>query len=134
MKNLKKNSKGYRGYIFSRKIKGLMIPQKVQNLVIRDYAHRKKLFFKLSKVEYSFTKSYLMLKSLVKEIKYLNGLIFYSLNLLPEKKIERISFLNQILKNKKQIHFALEEIVIKNKKELQKIEDIFFVKENSRNL
>ena len=111
-----------------------MIPQKVQNLVIRDYASRKKLFFKLSKVEYSFTKSYLMLKSIVKEIKYLNGLIFYSLNLLPEKKNERISFLNQIINNKKQIHFALEEIVINNKKELQKIEDIFFVKENSRNI
>ena len=134
MKSQKKNSKGYRGYIFSRKIKGLMIPQKVQNLVIRDYASRKKLFFKLSKVEYSFTKSYLMLKSIVKEIKYLNGLIFYSLNLLPEKKNERISFLNQIINNKKQIHFALEEIVIKNKKELKKIEDIFFVKENSRNI
>ena len=134
MKSLKKSNKGYRGYIFSRKIKGLIIPQKVQNLVIRDYANRKKLFFKLSKVEYSFTKSYLMLKSLVKEMKYLIGLIFYSLYLLPDSKNERINFLSQIIKNKKQIHFALEEIVIKNKKELQKIEDIFFVKDNSRNI
>ena len=75
-----------------------------------------------------------MLKSLVKEMKYLNGLIFYSLNLLPDSKNERINFLSQIIKNKKQIHFALEEIVIKNKKELQKIEDIFFVKNNSRNI
>ena len=97
----KKNSKGYRGYIFSRKIKGLLIPQKVQNLVIRDYANRKKLFFKLSKVEYSFSGSYIMMKSLIKETKSLDGLIIYSINLLPENKSERKYFLNSFLKQKK---------------------------------
>lgn len=134
MKNQKKNKKGYRGYIFSRKIRGVLIPQKVQNLVIRDYADRKKLFFKLSKVEYSFKKSYLMLKSLLKEIKYLNGLIFYSINLLPETKIDRVNFLSKFIKSKKQVHFALEELVVRNNKELQKIEDIYFVKDNSKNI
>tara|TARA_B100000963_G_C22597981_1_gene658809 strand:+ start:808 stop:1212 length:405 start_codon:yes stop_codon:yes gene_type:complete len=134
MKNPKKSNRGYRGYIFSRKVKGLLIPQKVQNLVIRDYADRKELFFKLSKVEYSFKKSYLMLKSLLKEIKHLNGLIIYSINLLPEKKSERKNFLSKIIKNKKQVHFALEELVVRNKKELEKVEDIYFIKENSRNI
>ena len=134
MKNQKKSNKGYRGYIFSRKVKGILIPQKVQNLVIRDYAERKDLFFKLSKVEYSFEKSYLMLKSLLKEIKYLNGLIIYSINLLPEKKNDRINFLSKIIKNKKKVHFALEELVVRNKKELEKVEDIYFIKDNARNI
>lgn len=132
MKNLKKNSKGYRGYIFSRKIKGLLIPQKVQNLVIRDYANRKKLFFKLSKVEYSFSGSYIMMKSLIKETKSLDGLIIYSINLLPENKSERKYFLNSFLKQKKKIHFALEEIALDNKNKIREIEDIYFVKENSK--
>ncbi len=132
MKNLKKNSKGYRGYIFSRKIKGLLIPQKVQNLVIRDYANRKKLFFKLSKVEYSFSGSYIMMKSLIKETKTLDGLIIYSINLLPENKSERKYFLNSFLKQKKKIHFALEEIALDNKNKIREIEDIYFVKENSK--
>ena len=132
MKNLKKNSKGYRGYIFSRKIKGLLIPQKVQNLVIRDYANRKKLFFKLSKVEYSFSGSYIMMKSLIKETKSLDGLIIYSINLLPENKSERKYFLNSFLKKKKKIHFALEEIALDNKNKIREIEDIYFVKENSK--
>ena len=32
---------GYRGYIFSKEIGGNFIPQRVQNLVIKDYANKK---------------------------------------------------------------------------------------------
>ena len=36
----------FRGYIFSRRIENSIIPQRVQNLVIKDYCERNNLFFK----------------------------------------------------------------------------------------
>ena len=38
----------YRGYIFTKRLVGNFIPQRVQNLVIKDYCQRKGIFFKLS--------------------------------------------------------------------------------------
>ena len=40
-----KKGEGYRGYIFSRKINDNFIPQRVQNLVIKDFAKEKNFFF-----------------------------------------------------------------------------------------
>ena len=37
------NQKGYRGYVFSRSVDSHRVPQHIQNLVIRDYAARRKL-------------------------------------------------------------------------------------------
>ena len=57
------------GYIFSREIDGNIIPQKVQNLVIRDYATRTSKDLLLSSTEYKMKNSYLMLNSLIKKKK-----------------------------------------------------------------
>ena len=129
----KLRTKGFRGYIFSRPIKNNLIPQKVQNLVIRDYCARKNLFFKLSGVEYSSKNSYLMLNLILKELKNLKGLIFYSLFMLPEDKKKRQKFFNQIFLKKSEIHFALEEIIINKKKDLNLIKKIFFIEKNKKN-
>ena len=134
MYHQKLRNKGYRGYIFSRPIKNSLIPQKVQNLVIRDYCSRKNLFFKLSAVEYSSKNSYLMLNLILKELKNLKGLIFYSLFMLPEDKNKRQKFFDLIFLKKKQIHFALEEIVINKKKDLNIVEKIFYIEKNKKNL
>ena len=100
----KLKNKGFRGYVFSRPIKGNLIPQKVQNLVIRDYAQRKSLFFKLSAVEYSSHNSFLMLNLILKELNILKGLIFYSIFMLPEdKKKVKIFFTQFLIKKKKLI-------------------------------
>ena len=53
MKIQKYKHKGFRGYIFSREINGNYIPQRVQNLVIKDFSFRKNIFFKLSSTEYN---------------------------------------------------------------------------------
>ena len=133
MYHQKLRNKGYRGYIFSRPIKNSLIPQKVQNLVIRDYCSRKNLFFKLSAVEYSSKNSYLMLNLILKELKNLKGLIFYSLFMLPEDRKKRQKFFNQIFLKKSEIHFALEEIIINKKKDLNLIEKIFYIEKNKKN-
>ena len=125
---------GFRGYIFSRKIDSNFIPQRVQNLVIKDYCERNNLFFKLSATEYKMQNSYLMFNTLIQEIKKIDGIVFYSLFLLPETKKDRLKIYKKILFNKKQLHFSLEEIKLVNKTHIKKIEDIYQIKSNTKKL
>ncbi len=121
----------FRGYIFSRRIEGNLIPQRVQNLVIKDYCERHKLFFKLSATEYKMENCYLMLKSVLKNISSIDGIVFYSIFMLPNLKKERLSIFKSILKKKKVIRFALEEIELKNYSNIKDIENLYLIKKNS---
>ena len=128
----KLRTKGFRGYIFSRPIKNNLIPQKVQNLVIRDYCARKNLFFKLSGVEYSTKNSYLILNSILKELNNLRGLVFYSLFMLPEDKNKRQKFFDVIFL--KTNPFRIRRNCNKIKKDLNIVEKIFYIEKNKKNL
>ena len=97
--------KGYRGYIFSRKINGNFIPQRVQNLVIRDFALKKKIFFKLSSTEYNMENCYIMLNSLIKDINKIDGIIFYSIEMLADDKKKTLKLIDFFIKKKKNIFF-----------------------------
>ena len=125
-----KNNLGYRGYIFSKEIRGNFIPQRVQNLVIKDYSVRNKLFFKLSATEYNF-QNHKNLKQVLKRIKSFDGMIFYRLFMLPEIKKYIYFIYNKFLNNKKKLHFALEELIIKSRKDLLLIENILSIKKNT---
>jgi len=131
MRIQKQKNKGYRGYIFSREINGNFIPQRVQNLVIKDFTSRKNIFFKLSATEYKMKNSYYILKSLLKDIPNLDGVVFYSYEMLPENKSLRLSILQKLINNKKKIFFALEELKILNKQDLKTIENLISIKKNS---
>lgn len=121
----------FRGYIFSRRIEGNLIPQRVQNLVIKDYCERHKLFFKLSATEYKMENCYLMLKSVLKNVSSVDGIVFYSIFMLPNLKKERLSIFKSILKKKKIIRFALEEIELKNYSNIKDLENLYLIKKNS---
>ena len=114
--------------MFSREIKGNFIPQRVQNLVIKDFCKRKNLFFKLSSAEYIMENSFLMLKSMLKDIKLIDGVVFYSIEMLPLKKKLREDILNNFIKNKKNIFFALEEIEINQINAIKKINMLLNIK------
>ena len=129
MKNQKQinNEKGFRGYIFSRAIGANFIPQRVQNLVIRDFAERNKIFFKLSSTEYNMKNCFLMLNSLIKNIKNIDGIIFYSIEMIYELK-KKDELFKKLLLEKKTIYFALEEIKISNLKDYKKLNTIIKLK------
>jgi sporadic carbohydrate cluster protein (TIGR04323 family) len=112
------------GYIFSREIKNSYIPQKVQNLVIRDYAKRLKANLKLSATEYKMKKSFLILKSLIKKNANFSGIILYSYSMLLELS-DYEDLIKKCLKNKINLFFALEEFSIKNNKDIEKLKQIF---------
>lgn len=119
-------NKGYRGYIFSNPINGNFIPQRVQNLVIKDYATRNKLFYKLSATEYK-SKKQIHLISVLKKINQIDGMIFYSIFMLPKETIMRKKIYKKFILKNKYLHFALEELVIKNENDIKIIEEIFLI-------
>ena len=76
MKNPILNNKKFRGYISSRKINGNFIPQKLQNLALRDFANSNNIDFQLSGTEWIIKKSYLMIRSIVSNSSKIDGLLF----------------------------------------------------------
>ena len=118
---------GVRGYIFSRPFMGERVPQHVQNLVIRDYCKKKGIQYLLSATEYAMVGSHLILQQIMDELPQLEGIVFYSLFLLPEQKKERDRVCKVILENKKTIFFAVEGLLMSNKIEHERIETIWQV-------
>ena len=117
-----------RGYIFSRPFLGERVPQHVQNLVIRDYCNKQGLQYLLSATEYAMANSHLILQEVLEELSKLDGIVFYSLFLLPEDKAERDRVIQIILKKEKTIYFAVEGLRMSNKTEHERIENIWQVK------
>lgn len=123
--------KGWRGYIFSRKIGGQVIPQRVQNLVLRVYAEKHGLLFLLSATEYHNPGGYMMLESLYSEMPKLEGVLFYSLNMLPEDRAKRLRLYDEVLKARKGLRFALEELSLEKTSDIALLEDVFVARQLS---
>ena len=115
------------GYISSREIDGNIIPQKVQNLVIRDYIERNNFNFLLSSTENKMKKSFHIFNSLIsKKTNNYMGIVIYSLFMLKDYS-NLLNTLNKLKKNKLRLFCALEEIEIKNKKDIDNLKKIFFL-------
>ena len=123
----------YRGYISSRDCLGVNYPQRIQNIVIRDYCENNNFKFLLSAAEYSMAGSNIILKDLVKELSTISGVVAFSIFQLPENKNKRINFLKIFIKKKKSIHFALERFVVKSDKDVVKLNQIWEIKKISIN-
>tara|TARA_B100000780_G_scaffold259496_1_gene210596 strand:- start:10842 stop:11276 length:435 start_codon:yes stop_codon:yes gene_type:complete len=119
-----------RGYVSSSKINGSSIPQQVQNMAIRDYCLKKNYEYILSAVEYATTDSVFSLVEALEE-KYSDIIIFYSLHQLPKNKIERNKIYNLIIKKKK-VEFAIENIQIETKNNINKTENIISIEQIMR--
>ena len=119
--------RGFRGYVTSRPFQGQRVPQHVQNLVIRDYCQGRELIYLLSGTEYAIPGSSLMLQQLLDGLEQLDGIILYSLFQLPENKNSRQTIYQQVLAQKKSLHFAVETLVLQEERDCQRIEDIWGV-------
>jgi len=125
--------KKVRGYIFSRSFMGERAPQHVQNIVIRDYCQRNNLFYLLSSTEYAKKKSHLMLDQVLNELKDVDGIVAYSLFQLPENKKLRSEVYKKIIKLKKELHFSVENLKIVKSKDIERIENIWSIKQTLPN-
>ena len=107
---------------------GERVPQNIQNLVIRDFCEKNNLFYNLSASEYSMSNSHKILDQIIQELKNLDGIVAYSVFQLPIDNKKRYILLNQIIKKKKKIYFALENMKLFNREDLEKIENIWLIK------
>ncbi len=119
--------RGFQGYVTSRPFQGQRVPQHVQNLVIRDYCRGRELIYLLSGTEYAIPGSSMMLQQLLDGLEQLDGIILYSLFQLPENKSSRQTIYQQVLAQKKSLHFAVETLVLQEERDCQRIEDIWGV-------
>ena len=121
MKNPILNNKKFRGYISSRKINGNFIPQKLQNLALRDFANSNNIDFQLSGTEWIIKKSYLMIRSIVSNSSKIDGLLFFSVMQISEniKFFEKIMI--ELIMKKKIIIFVLENEIIFTKKQIKEL-------------
>lgn len=118
---------GYRGYIASRDVNGNTVPQRVQNLVVRDYARNKNLAFKLSAAEYIMNNCHMILEDVLGELPKLEGVIMYSLFMLPNDKKRRRATLERIVDQGCVLHAALENLSVRTHDDIARIEDILDV-------
>lgn len=124
----KRSRRGWRGYAFSAPIAGSTIPHRVQNLVLRTYAERHGLLFLLSVFEYHHEGSTMMLESLYETLPAIEGILFYSLNMLPADRAARERLYQAVLSSDAGLRFALEEMKATNEAEIAVIEDIIAIK------
>lgn len=121
------SAQGYRGYLASRPVRGQRTPQHVQNLVIRDYAQRHGLAFKLSAAEYAMESCYMVLESVLDELDNLGGIICFSLFMLPARPQRRQVIYRRVLERGRGLHGALEGLAIRDWNDVGRLEDIFLV-------
>lgn len=118
------NPLGHRGYIASRPVRGSSIPQHVQNLVIRDFAQRNGLQFKLSATEYAMAGSFMMLDAVLDELPQLDGAILYSMFMLPDRPERRRAVYARVLAEGKILSAAVENLTLKTPADVRRWEDI----------
>ena len=119
--------RGFRGYVTSRPFLGQRVPQHVQNIVIRDYCKGRNMPFLLSGTEYAFPDSRLMLTQLLDQLDQLDGIVFYSLFQLPNKKALRESIYERVLSKRKSMHFAVETLVFSEAADQFRLEETWGV-------
>ncbi len=122
----------FKGYIASRPINNQLIPQRIQNMVIRLYAEKQGKIFSLSATEYIMDNCYMMLNSLLPEAAHYEAIALYSLYLMPKNKEQRLKIYRSCLDVGTEIHFAFEELSIKKFEDIQLIEDILLAFELSQ--
>ena len=111
--DFRNNAPGYRGYIGSRPYSSGRVPQHVQGLVVRDYCDRMALPFLLSAVEFAMPHCYLTLEQLLEEeLPYIDGIVMYSIYMLPEDKGKRLLTYERLLETNTSLHGALEQLSI----------------------
>lgn len=119
-----KTIRGYRGYIGSRCYSGIDFPQNIQNFLIRSYCQKHQLHYLLSGTEYRMPGCYMILEEILSNIYSVDGIVFFSIFMLPESAIRRKCIYETILNSGCTFHAALEDIAVQNDDDVQALEDI----------
>lgn len=118
---------GYTGYIASRPIGSDRAPQHIQNMVIREYCRQRGLRFNLSATEYAVPHCYMMLDKLVAELPGPEGIVAYSMFMLPASADRRRAIYDRVLAAGCSLHAAVEDLALRDAEDVRRWEDILKV-------
>jgi len=109
---------------------GERVPQRVQNIVMRNYCEKNGFSYLLGVVEYSFENSTYILDSLVGDHESSDdGLVLYSMFQLPRNKYKRRAIAEKLFNQGRRMDFSLEGFSIDNENDFNQVEEIWSVKE-----
>ena len=118
---------GIRGYVTHKEFGGMRIPVTVQNLVLRDYAARNGLMFKLSFNEYAFDNCYVQLDGLLKTLPTLEGIVMCSLFMLPPSRERRQKIYEAVIQHQASLHLIFESLVIRGEDDIARAEELLLL-------
>ena len=116
--------KGYRGYVFSRAVDSHRVPQHIQNLVIRDYAARRRLHYLLSATEYAMPGCYMVLEQVLADLPAVDGVILYTMFMLPAVPEQRDAVYRRLLTAGCSLHAAVEGFVLQSETDVERWENV----------
>jgi sporadic carbohydrate cluster protein (TIGR04323 family) len=103
------------------------VPQHIQNLVVRDYAVRRGLDYRLSATEYTMPGCYMILNQVLATLGSIQGIVAYSLFMLPAERDARLSVYRALRLHHARWYAAVEDIVISDEQDAARVEDIILV-------
>lgn len=118
------NRRGYRGYVTSRPFGQYSIPVPLQSLALRDYCQRMGLLYVLPVNENIFPHSYMVLEGMVQSLADYEGVVMYSMHMLPQRQERRRTIYESILKQGCSLHVVLEGIVVADANDVEKLEEL----------
>lgn len=119
--------RGFRGYIASRPVRGTPTPQRVQNLVVRDYCARRGLVYLVSSTEYAMPGCFMMLENVLQELGKIEGIVAFSAFMLPYQPERRWRIYERVFEAGASLHVALENMALSSSAEIERFEDLLSV-------
>lgn len=118
------NRKGYRGYVTSRPFGQFNIPVPLQSLALRDYCQRNNVLYVLPVNENAFPHSYMVLEGMIQDLAEYEGIVMYSMHMLPQRAERRRRIYGQILGQGCSLHVVLEGVVVSGPQDVEKLEEL----------
>ena len=119
--------KKFAGYINLKNLNGVLYPSSIQNIMIKDFVQNSlKGIFYLSPTEVLQAKFPITLRTLIGKETTVSGIVMLSSFYLPKNFQIRQQIFDEAIRRKKTLYFILDELVFKNKKDIEKIEEFIF--------
>lgn len=121
----------YAGYINLNPLNGVIYPSSIQNILIKNFIETDlKGIFYLSPTEILQAKYSITLQTLISKETKVKGIVMLSSFLLTKNLSERKKIYTKLLKSKKHMYFILDELFIKNKSDIDKVEEFIIFNSN----
>lgn len=124
-----RNNKALRGYCSHQDFGGNKIPVPIQNIALKNYCQINSYNFLLSRNEFyenndDYKNCFFTLNSILQELPVIKGIVMMSYTMLPQSYKKRKTIFSHLLKTNSSFHFVIENLVVKEQKDIDWIENL----------